>query len=58
MTHEEAKALGATRYHQDQDGEIFYFKFDGDDVYQFVDGWLWVDNVADCKDYYDSLKPL
>ena len=54
------KPEGATGYHKDEyDNEIYYFKIVGFDVYQLIDGeWSWVDNIKDCPDYYNELKPL
>ena len=63
MTPEEIKKgapLQTQKYLEDYcDGEVWYFKFDGYDVFQFIDDeWCWVDNFEDQPDYYDELKPL
>lgn len=49
---------GATHYMQDVDGEVFYFKFPKYDVYQYVDDWIWVDNIEDYPNYYNDLNTL
>ena len=51
---------GATGYFNDEhDNDIYYFKIVSFDVYQFIDNeWSWVDNIKDCPDYYNELKPL
>lgn len=52
------KPEGATGYHEDEH-ELYYFKIVGFDVYQLIDGeWSRVDNIKDCPDYYNELKPL
>lgn len=58
MNKEEAKKMGVTHYIVDEDNEVFYFKFDGFDVFQYIDGWRWIDNIRDCPKYYSELKPL
>lgn len=49
---------GATHYLLDTDDDLYYFKFVGFDVYQYSDGWFWVDNTEKYPDYYDGLMEL
>lgn len=48
----------AQKYLLDVDNEVYYFKFDGFDVYQYSDEWFWVDNIENNPNYYDGLMEL